>query len=121
MNISVVIPTYNRYEVLQRALNSVFAQTHPPYEIIVIDDGSTDTTQQIAQDFPNIKYFHQENRGVSSARNLGIEKSTQNWVAFLDSDDEWHKDKLKEQTLFHEENPDILMSYTDEIWIRDNL
>ena len=121
MNISVIIPTYNRYEVLQRALTSVFAQTHPPFEVIIIDDGSTDETQQILQDFPNVKYFYQENAGVSSARNLGIEKLTCEWVAFLDSDDEWHEDKLKEQVAFHKENPDILMSYTDEKWIRDGI
>lgn len=120
MNISVVIPTYNRYEVLKRALTSVFAQTYQPSEVIVIDDGSTDTTQQITQDFPDIKYFYQKNSGVSSARNLGIKKSSFEWIAFLDSDDEWHGDKLKEQTLFHKENPEILMSYTDEKWIRNS-
>ena len=118
MNISVVIPTYNRYEVLKRALASVFAQTHSPFEVIVIDDGSTDNTSQIQQEFSTIKYFYQENAGVSSARNLGIEKSSCVWVAFLDSDDEWHEHKLKEQVLFHKENPEILMSYTDEKWIR---
>ncbi len=121
MNISVIIPTFNRYEVLKRALTSVFTQTHSPFEVIVIDDGSTDKTQQIQQDFPNIKYFYQENAGVSSARNLGIEKSTQDWMAFLDSDDEWHEDKLKEQVLFHKVNPDVLMTYTDEKWIRDGV
>ena len=121
MKITVVIPTYNRYEVLKRALNSVFAQTHPAFEVIVIDDGSTDETQQIIQDFPAIKYFYQENSGVSSARNSGITKSSCAWIAFLDSDDEWHKDKLKEQTAFHKENPDILISYTDENWIRNNI
>ena len=86
MNISVIIPTYNRYEVLKRALTSAFNQACLPFEIIVIDDGSTDKTQQILQDFPNIKYFYQLNSGVSSARNLGIEKSTSDWIAFLDSD-----------------------------------
>ena len=121
MNISVVIPTYNRYEVLKRALASVFTQTHLPFEIIVVDDGSTDETQQITQDFPDIKYFYQENSGVSSARNLGIEKSSCEWIAFLDSDDEWHVEKLQEQTAFHKENPDILISYTDENWIRNGV
>ena len=121
MQISVVIPTYNRYEVLKRALRSVFTQTHSPFEVIVIDDGSTDETKQILQDFPNIKYFYQKNSGVSSARNLGIEKSTCDWVAFLDSDDEFHMDKLKEQVAFHTQNPEILMSYTDEKWVRDGV
>ena len=119
MNISVVIPTYNRYDFLKRALNSVYAQIHLPNEIIVIDDGSTDNTTHIQKDFPQIQYFHQENAGVSSARNLGIKKSSCEWIAFLDSDDTWHENKLQEQVFFHRENPNILMSYTDEIWIRD--
>jgi len=119
MKISVIIPTYNRYEFLKRALASVFTQTYKPSEIIVIDDGSTDNTSDIKQDFPTVKYFYQENSGVSSARNLGIKKASYEWVAFLDSDDEWHQDKLKEQVLFHKQNPNILMSYTDERWVRD--
>ena len=119
MNISVVIPSYNRYEFLKRALNSVYAQIHLPNEIIVIDDGSTDNTTHIQKDFPNIKYIYQQNSGVSSARNLGIKKSSCEWIAFLDSDDTWHENKLQEQVFFHRENPNILMSYTDEIWIRD--
>jgi len=119
LNVSVVLPTYNRYTFLKRALVSVFVQTYKPSEVIVIDDGSTDNTSQIKQDFPAIKYFYQKNKGVSSARNLGIKKASYEWIAFLDSDDEWHKDKLKEQVAFHKQNPDILMSYTDEKWIRD--
>ncbi|MEA1956081.1 MAG: glycosyltransferase family A protein [Campylobacterota bacterium] len=119
MKISVVIPTYNRYEFLKRALSSVYSQTEIPSEVIVIDDGSTDKTSQIQKDFSQIKYFYQKNSGVSSARNLGIQKASFEWVAFLDSDDEWHPHKLKEQVAFHKQNPDILMSYTDERWIRD--
>ena len=119
MNISVVIPTYNRYEFLKRALNSVYAQTYTPVEVIVIDDGSTDNTANIQKDFPAIKYIYQENSGVSSARNTGIKNSTYEWIAFLDSDDTWHENKLQEQVFFHRENPNILMSYTDEKWIRD--
>ncbi|MCK4738277.1 MAG: glycosyltransferase family 2 protein, partial [Sulfurimonas sp.] len=120
MNISVVIPTYNRYEVLQRALTSVYAQTYKPKEIIVIDDGSTDETSQIQNLFPSVKYYYQENSGVSSARNLGIKNSTYDWIAFLDSDDEFHIDKLKAHVDFHKNSPDIRMSYTNEKWIRDD-
>lgn len=119
MKISVVIPTYNRYEFLKRALVSVYGQSVLADEVIVIDDGSTDETSRIQDDFPNVRYFYQKNSGVSSARNLGIEKASYEWVAFLDSDDEWHPNKLKEQVAFHKQNPDILMSYTDERWIRD--
>ena len=119
MKISVVIPSYNRYEVLKRALASVYAQTHTPFEVIVIDDGSTDSTSKIQEDFPDVKYFYKDNGGVSSARNFGVKCSSFEWVAFLDSDDEWDENKLKEQVAFHEENSDVLMSYTAEKWIRD--
>lgn len=121
MDISVVIPTYNRYEVLQRALESVYLQSYMPSEVIIIDDGSTDNTSEITKQFPHAKYYFQQNSGVSSARNLGIKNSTCQWVAFLDSDDTWHVDKLREHVKFHKQNPEILMSYTDEKWIRSSV
>lgn len=119
MKISVIIPTYNRYTLLKRAILSVYSQSYLATEIIVIDDCSTDDTKQITQDFPNIKYFHQVNKGVSSARNLGIKKASYDWIAFLDSDDEWCEDKLLKQINYHKKNRNILMTYTDEEWIRD--
>ncbi|PHS56355.1 MAG: glycosyl transferase [Sulfurimonas sp.] len=119
MQISVIIPTYNRYEFLKRALKSVFTQTYQAKEIIVIDDGSTDKTSLIQKDFPKIKYFYKTKGGVSSARNLGIKKSSCEWIAFLDSDDEWHINKLELQSEFHKNNENVLISYTDERWIRD--
>jgi glycosyltransferase involved in cell wall biosynthesis len=118
MDISVVIPTYNRYEVLKRALTSVYEQTHKPKEVIIIDDGSTDETSQIIKTFPDAKYYYQKNSGVSSARNLGIEKANYEWIAFLDSDDEWHAEKLQEHLELHLTKPELQMSYTDEKWIR---
>jgi len=121
MNITVVIPTYNRYDFLKRAVASVISQTYKVKEIIVVDDGSSDSTSQILQDFPNIKYIFQKNSGVSSARNLGIKNASSDWIAFLDSDDEWHEHKLEEQVAFHKENRDILMSYTEEEWVRDGV
>lgn len=120
MDISVVIPTYNRYELLKRALESVCSQSFQAKELIIIDDGSTDKTSQIQKLFPDAKYIYQKNAGVSSARNLGIENSTCQWIAFLDSDDTWHMDKLAWHVEFHKQNPEILMSYTDETWIRDD-
>ena len=119
MNVSVVIPTYNRHILLKRAINSLLTQTYLVNEIIVVDDGSTDNTKQIIKDFPNITYIYQENRGVSTARNVGIQRAKNEWIAFLDSDDAWHKEKLEKQIAFHQNNPDILMSYTAEKWIRN--
>ena len=119
MDISVVIPTYNRYEFLKRALISVYAQTYKPKEVIVVDDGSTDNTLHIKKDFPKIIYIYQENNGVSSARNRGIKTSTCSYITFLDSDDEWLEDKLALHVEYHKLNPNILMTYTDETWIRD--
>lgn len=120
MNISVVIPTYNRYEVLKRALNSVYAQTYQPSEVIVIDDGSTDNTSQILQDFSSIIYKYQKNSGVSSARNLGISLCKNEWIAFLDSDDAWHEEKLANHVALHGSDKTLKFSYTDELWMRDN-
>jgi len=97
----------------------VLKQTFQACEIIVIDDGSTDNTPKILQKFPNVKYMYQKNSGVSSARNLGIVNTSYEWVAFLDSDDEWINTKLEEQVLFHTDNATVLMSYTDEIWVRN--
>ena len=120
MQVSVIIPTYNRYSLLKRAILSLDAQTLKVDEIIVVDDGSTDNTSQIQKDFPHIKYIYQKNKGVSSARNKGIKSVSNDWIAFLDSDDEWHEDKLKIQTEFYKSNPELLVSYTDELWIRGN-
>ena len=119
MQITVIIPSYNRYSVLKRALHSVYAQTHSPSEVIVIDDGSTDETSKIQKEFPSIKYLYKKNGGVSSARNIGIKNAKYEWIAFLDSDDEWVENKLALQVAFHKENIDVLMSYTDESWIRN--
>jgi glycosyltransferase involved in cell wall biosynthesis len=121
MQISVIIPTYNRYELLKRALTSVYAQTFQPAEVIVVDDGSSDATYNIKNDFPNIIYIRQENKGVSNARNVGIKQASCQWMAFLDSDDEFHADKLQKQVDFHTKNPNIFMSYTDEIWVHDGV
>jgi len=118
MKISVIIPTYNRYELLKRAIQSILNQTYSVDEIMVIDDGSTDNTKDIQKDFPEIIYIYQENQGVSCARNIGIQRAKNEWIAFLDSDDEWHQEKLQKQVAFHQNNPDILMSYTAEKWVR---
>lgn len=99
-SVSVVIPTYNRAQLLSRAINSVLTQTFSDYEIIVVDDGSTDHTREIIEQFRGapIRFLHLErNCGGSRARNLGIQAARGEWVAFLDSDDEWLPRKLELQ------------------------
>ena len=120
IKISVIIPTFNRKDLVKRAIQSVLNQTIPPIEIIVIDDGSKDGTDQLIKgEFPQVKYFRKANSGISSARNLGIKKSVGNWIAFLDSDDEWLPKKLELQMKSIQENPEYQICHTNEIWIRN--
>jgi glycosyltransferase involved in cell wall biosynthesis len=120
MNISVIIPTWNRADRLASALQSVFSQTHPPAEVIVVDDGSTDDTREIVRSqFRNARYIFQQNRGVSSARNTGIEAASSDWIALLDSDDHWQANKLKQQCEHLRARPDYNICHSDEIWIRN--
>ena len=99
--ISVIIPTYNRCDLLKRAINSVIKQTITPKEIIIVDNSSTDQTYQMVSSlFPEINYFIEKKRGVSAARNKGILESKSKWIAFLDSDDAWKPTKLEKQMEF---------------------
>ena len=120
-SVSVIIPTFNRSRWLIRALRSVLKQTFRDYEVIVVDDGSSDDTYQALTSYmPMIRYVHQEvNRGVSAARNSGIRRAAAPWIAFLDSDDYWLEDKLSVQMEFLERNKGTLICQTEEIWIRD--
>ncbi len=120
-DISLVIPAYNRASLLKRALESVAMQTNRPAEIIVVDDGSTDDTAiMIKKEFPDVVYIHQKNSGVSAARNLGIQNANHEWIAFLDSDDEWLPGKLAIQLSVIENNPaDTHLVHSNEIWIRN--
>lgn len=96
--VSVVIPAYNRAHCVAAAVNSVFAQTFKDVEIIAVDDGSSDGTGEVLEKFGgSIRLIHQDNHGVSSARNAGIRAARGKWIAFLDSDDQWHADKLERQ------------------------
>jgi glycosyltransferase involved in cell wall biosynthesis len=93
---SVIIPAYNSAATLARAVDSVFAQTWPAHEIIVVDDGSTDDTLQVARGFGDrVRVIHQSNAGVSMARNRGAEAATGDWLAFLDADDWYYPDRLR--------------------------
>jgi glycosyltransferase involved in cell wall biosynthesis len=115
--ISTIIPTYNRAEFLPRAIESILNQSLSVDEIIVVDDGSSDNTKDIVSKYP-VTYIYKDNGGVSSTRNMGILSSNSEYITFLDSDDEWHKDKIKEQVEYHNNNPHIQFSHTDEKWIR---
>lgn len=117
--ISAIIPTYNRSSFLTEAIRCVRGQDFHDYELIVVDDGSTDDTQRTIEPFAGkLTYIYQENRGVSSARNLGLRLANGRYVAFLDSDDLWLKNKLSKQISQMEARPDLMICYTDEVWIR---
>lgn len=128
-SITVIIPSYNRAATLPRALQSVFNQTHPANQVIVVDDGSTDATAaMVKQQFPQTRYIYQPNRGVSAARNKGIQVALQtdsqrannkNWIALLDSDDEWLPEKLEQQLSAWQRQPQNRLIHCDEIWIRN--
>ena len=120
--VSVIIPTYNRGWILKEAVDSVFAQDFTDFELIVVDDGSTDNTQKILDTFGrNIIVIHQSNQGVSAARNRGIAESRAQLIAFLDSDDLWLPQKLTRQVTFFRSNPDALIAQTEETWVRSGV
>jgi glycosyltransferase involved in cell wall biosynthesis len=106
--VSVVIPTYNRARYVAEALESVFAQTFKDYEVIIVDDGSTDNTQTALQPYmERIRYVRQENRGLAAARNRGVREVRGEFVAFLDSDDCWEPRMLEEVLKTFEKHPDV--------------
>jgi len=108
-SVSVIIPTYNRARYVTKAIESVLAQTYHDYEIIVIDDGSTDNTKEVLQPYMDrIRYIYQQNAGVSAARNTGISEARGEWIAFLDSDDEWLPEKLDVQMEYVARHPEII-------------
>ena len=120
--ISVVIPTLNRINTLERALDSVINQTYKPAEIIVVDNGSSDGTLKfLREQYPKITTLTENKVGVSSARNKGIKKSINQWIALLDSDDAWHPRKLEVQTsMLDSALKEYSLIHTDEVWFRNN-
>jgi len=119
MRISVVLPTYNRAHSLPRALDSVLCQSLPAADVIVVDDGSQDDSEDlIRRQYPQVRYMRRPNGGVSRARNLGISEASGDWIALLDSDDTWMPDKLAAQCALLREQPHIRLCHTQEVWIR---
>ena len=120
--VSVIIPTCNRWPMVGEAVESVLAQTAGRYELIVVDDGSTDETpHRLRQYGARLTLSPQCRRGVSAARNLGASRASGKYLAFLDSDDLWRPRKLERQLEFMERNPEVAICQTDEIWIRNGV
>jgi len=122
--VSVIIPTYNRAHLIGKAIKSILNQTFQDFEIIVIDDGSTDNTEETVKNFNNfkIRYIrHTNNRGVSVARNTGIRVSRGKYIALLDSDDEWLPEKLEKQIkTFKSESPEVGIVYSNVLHIDES-
>lgn len=119
--VSVIIPTYNRADLVTRAVRSALAQTFPAHEIIVVDDGSSDNTSQALATFgAQIRYVHQANQGVSKARDRGIQEARGNLIAFLDSDDVWEPWKLALQVTCLRQYPDIVLLGTNALEVNDS-
>jgi glycosyltransferase involved in cell wall biosynthesis len=115
--VSVIIPSYNSAQFLAQGLDSVLAQTLPPAEVLVIDDGSTDATRALMESYtrryPNVvRYVFQENTGQGGARNHGMRLASSEWVAFLDADDWWKPEKLARQMELVKSNPNAVLLYT---------
>lgn len=116
---SVIIPVYNRLLPVRDAIDSVLAQTFTDYELIVVDDGSTDGTPAVAGEYRGrLTWLRRDHRGVSAARNAGVALSSSPWLAFLDSDDRWLPGKLARQERYIREHPGVAIHQTDEQWIR---
>ena len=121
--VSVIIPTYNRRELVLEAVDSVLNQTYQDFELILMDDGSSDGTKNAARERygDRLIYVYQEHQGVSVARNHGMELARGEYIAFLDSDDLWLPTKLEVHIDFMHRHPDAQICFTDEVWIRQGV
>ena len=120
IKISVIIPTFNREDFIENAIKSVLRQTYKVDEIIVIDNLSTDNTLVLIKDkYPQITVLKENKQGVSYARNKGILKAKNNWIALLDSDDEWLPNKIELQVEKIKSENSPLLIHTDEVWIKN--
>lgn len=111
--VSVIIPTYNREHVIVKTINCVLSQSFADFEVLVVDDGSTDNTADIVAQIQDerIRYIKKENGGASSARNLGLKETQGEFIAFLDSDDLWPKDYLSKMLVYFENDPELAVAY----------
>jgi glycosyltransferase involved in cell wall biosynthesis len=120
--VSVIIPTYNRADLVRQAVASVKAQTFRDFEIVVVDDGGTAGACGVLSAGPELRVLrHPGRRGVAAARNLGVAAARGQWLAFLDSDDLWLPDKLARQILLLEGQPELLICQTEETWVRQGV
>lgn len=121
--VSIITPTYNRADFIEQAVDSVLAQTYTNFELLIVDDGSTDNTRELlepALDDSRVRYFHQENQGQSVARNLALSEAKGDFVCFLDSDNYWPVDKLEKQVELFTQHPEYDVIYGDIIVIDEN-
>ena len=120
MKVSVIITTYNRAPLLCNAIESALAQDYSDFEVIVVDDGSTDDTEQRVRDYDSqVRYVHQENKGLSTARNTGISVASGQYIALLDDDDWWMPGKLRLQSAILDQRPELAGVYTNFTIYRD--
>tara|TARA_R100000687_G_scaffold70255_1_gene59839 strand:- start:893 stop:1765 length:873 start_codon:yes stop_codon:yes gene_type:complete len=120
--ISVITPTYNRARFLPAAVASVLSQTFGDFELIIVDDGSEDNTPDVLKPFladRRVRYVYQENQGQSHARNLALKQATGDFIAFLDSDDVWARDKLEKQLAVFRANSEVDIVHGDEATINE--
>ena len=120
MLVTAIIPTYNRADLLRESLASVFSQTYKDIQIIVVDDGSTDDTHQVLDELADrVQSIRLGRGGTSIARNQGIQKAEGEYIAFLDSDDLWHPEKIEKHVAFASAHPEMALTYTDALEFSD--
>lgn len=120
--VSVLIPTYNRADILPETVDSILSQSHPPAEVIIVDDGSTDNTREVVARFGGrVRYHFTPNGGICHARNMAASLASSAFIAFCDHDDLWRSDKLEQQMALHTSNPSLRYSFTNFSIVSDGV